>query len=352
MASGTSGYDGSRMWLDLIKRVKQEGEYTRPRGLHCLELRNVTVVIKSPFNAVPVNTSRRLKLAIGATEHVQLVAGISSVTQLDAASGGNFSKFADNGRLLGAYGPKAYLPLRAAVKSLADDSDTRQAIVPIFGGPAVRGYHRLHARDVPCTISLGFMIRGDYLHMTTHMRSNDLWLGYPYDVFQFTRLQIALAWVLGVEPGEYVHQVDSLHLYLSDREKFEAVHYVPDSEEQPLPLAAPGRHETGPFDWETSQHRFEELRRVAIGVVRGEVVPHRRWPGVFRIPTAWYRDLIAPVGSSEFFCPRCRYYLPITSPDYPAGISPRFCNSCVNGGHNRGKLTLADHVDGWGDRDV
>ena len=45
------------------------------------------------------------------------------------------------------------------------------------------------------------------------MRSNDVWLGAAYDFFQFTRLQIAMAWVLGVAPGTYAHHVGSLHIY-------------------------------------------------------------------------------------------------------------------------------------------
>ena len=45
------------------------------------------------------------------------------------------------------------------------------------------------------------------------MRSNDVWLGAAYDFFQFTRVQIAMASVLGIEPGKYVHHVGSLHIY-------------------------------------------------------------------------------------------------------------------------------------------
>jgi hypothetical protein len=49
--------------------------------------------------------------------------------------------------------------------------------------------------------------------MSVYMRSNDVWLGAAYDFFQFTRVQIAMASVLGIEPGKYVHHVGSLHIY-------------------------------------------------------------------------------------------------------------------------------------------
>jgi thymidylate synthase len=45
------------------------------------------------------------------------------------------------------------------------------------------------------------------------MRSNDVWLGAAYDFFQFTQVQIALASVLGIEPGKYAHHAGSLHIY-------------------------------------------------------------------------------------------------------------------------------------------
>ncbi len=49
--------------------------------------------------------------------------------------------------------------------------------------------------------------------MHTTMRSQDLWLGFPYDIFTATLIQELLAGWLEVGVGEYHHHVDSLHLY-------------------------------------------------------------------------------------------------------------------------------------------
>lgn len=68
-------------------------------------------------------------------------------------------------------------------------------------------------RDVPCTLSYRFFLREGQLHMHTTMRSQDLWLGFPYDIFTPTLIQELLAGWLGVSVGEYHHHVDSLHLY-------------------------------------------------------------------------------------------------------------------------------------------
>ena len=49
--------------------------------------------------------------------------------------------------------------------------------------------------------------------MITTMRSNDVYLGLPHDVFFFTMLQELVARRLDVELGLYRHIVGSLHLY-------------------------------------------------------------------------------------------------------------------------------------------
>jgi len=45
------------------------------------------------------------------------------------------------------------------------------------------------------------------------MRSNDLFLGTPYNFIQFTTLQEVMAGWLGLDLGSYCHLSDSLHVY-------------------------------------------------------------------------------------------------------------------------------------------
>ena len=52
--------------------------------------------------------------------------------------------------------------------------------------------------------------------MHTSMRSQDLWLGFPHDLFAATVLLEMVAGWVGAEAGEYHHHVDSLHLYADD----------------------------------------------------------------------------------------------------------------------------------------
>lgn len=57
------------------------------------------------------------------------------------------------------------------------------------------------------------MLRHDQLHMFTNMRSNDVFVGLPHDLFCFTMLQELVARSLSVEVGTYKVAIGSLHLY-------------------------------------------------------------------------------------------------------------------------------------------
>lgn len=90
---------------------------------------------------------------------------------------------------------------------LKENPNSRQAVIHI------KTADDKPSKDVNCTVCLQFFIRDGKLYLTTYMRSNDLWMGFPYDVFQFTSMQIMLAMQLGVEVGTYTHIAGSLHLY-------------------------------------------------------------------------------------------------------------------------------------------
>lgn len=71
----------------------------------------------------------------------------------------------------------------------------------------------IETKDEPCTMFLQFMIRDGKLDCTAVMRSNDIWLGFPYDVAFFTELQKYIARELEVQYGTYTHFAVSMHLY-------------------------------------------------------------------------------------------------------------------------------------------
>ena len=75
---------------------------------------------------------------------------------------------------------------------------------------------RFETKDEIRAIALVFELRGGKLDCTGIMRSDDVWLGTPYDVVFFTELQKHIANELGVGYGKYTHFTVSLHAYGKD----------------------------------------------------------------------------------------------------------------------------------------
>lgn len=103
--------------------------------------------------------------------------------------------------------------LNEAYEDLQSNPTSRRCVVSLWETMDLwRGQHG--SKDVPCTLNLQFLLREGMLHLIVTMRSNDVWLGMPYDIFCFTMIQRLMAEALGVGYGKYIHQVGSLHRYV------------------------------------------------------------------------------------------------------------------------------------------
>ena len=202
--------DGVNGYVDLVKHVLENGKEVAPRGMKTREIEDAVIRIDNVFNTLPLEVGRGTVPGIGAVEACQLLAGVT-VPDLVISIGPQFANYAeDNGLFHGAYGPRTAGQYDILIERLQQDPDTRQAVVTIWNPQLDL---QAQKRDYPCTILHQFRIRDNKLNMSVYMRSNDVWLGAAYDFFQFTRVQIAMASVLGIEPGKYTHHVGSLHIY-------------------------------------------------------------------------------------------------------------------------------------------
>ena len=77
-------------------------------------------------------------------------------------------------------------------------------------------------RDIPCTLSLQWILRDRVLHCVVAMRSSDVWLGIPYDVVAFSCMSAAVAITLGPylvdRLGCLTIVAGSQHLYALDHD--------------------------------------------------------------------------------------------------------------------------------------
>lgn len=203
----------------LVRRAAL-GEKTSPRGIDTREITNVQFKVEYPNHIIRMK-NRNVKYEIGALEACSLV-GQFNVPEEFTSRVKKFAFFARHGVQWGSYGPRIAGDLGQVVDLLINDPASRQAVLTIFDSS--RDINRGEP-DIPCTIAVQFLFRNGALHMRTMMRSNDVWLGLPYDSIQFFALQSAVACALNVPIGEYYHNVGSLHLYEVDREKAMNVEY-------------------------------------------------------------------------------------------------------------------------------
>lgn len=129
-----------------------------------------------------------------------------------------YAKEADRGVVFGGYGPRLFdwqgtNQVANVISLLKRHPASRRAVVQIFD----RGDIPSKQKNIPCTCLFHFIVRNQKVHMITYMRSNDVYIGLPHDVFAFTMLQEIVARSLGLELGTYKHTAGSLHLYEENR---------------------------------------------------------------------------------------------------------------------------------------
>lgn len=202
MITGASGY------ARVLDHVLRHGRPREVRGLATREAGFLAVRIHDVTASLPLGIGRGVSRAVAAVEALQLIGAFSSPELLPPA----FDRFKeDDGRFWGAYGERVGDQVAAALAKLVADPGTRQAVITLWDP---RLDNQPGKRDYPCTVMLTFELN-EYgvLRLTTVMRSQDVWLGAPYDWFQFTQLQQTAASALGLRVGDYTHVTLSTHLY-------------------------------------------------------------------------------------------------------------------------------------------
>lgn len=224
----------------LIEALMNEGKEVSPRGMLTKEISPVGFTINNPRKRVIPNKVRNLNFGFMNAELLWILRGSNGVDEIGHYNKQWFNFSDDNKTLNGAYGQRIFKwdglfdvfdtswtdedgnphsdfniehividQFDYAYRQLVMDKDTRQATIVLFN--PVQDIRE--TKDKPCTNLLRFTIRENKLNMTVFMRSNDIILGTPYDIYNFTMLQEIMAGKLDIEVGKYTHIVDSLHIY-------------------------------------------------------------------------------------------------------------------------------------------
>jgi thymidylate synthase len=193
-------------WRKILYELLLSGKESSPRGSRTREILNVTLEVDNALANVLVNPVRNLNYRFMIAEWLWIQAGLNDLNLL-AAYNSNMKQFSDDGVILsGAYGPRL-MPQIPYILDCLSKPDSRQAVATIWiPSPS-------NSKDIPCTISMQWLLREGVLHCTVNMRSSDVWLGLPYDFFTFSQLTNYVANLISAKVGSITMNLASSHIY-------------------------------------------------------------------------------------------------------------------------------------------
>lgn len=222
-----------------IKAVLGRGEAVSPTKGPNRELRGVTLQLTNPLARLSRSESRgKVFSALG--ELLWYLSG-SNATDHISHYISEYARYDEAGTIFGGYGPRlrgGTDQLATVIALLRARPPTRRAVIQFFDRADILQPHE----DVPCTCTLQFLSREAGLDLIVNMRSNDVFIGLPHDVFCFSMIQELVARSVGVELGQYIHIVGSLHLYdakVADARRFLDEGYHTTQAMPPMPSIDP-----------------------------------------------------------------------------------------------------------------
>lgn len=203
--------EANLVWQRKVEECLTHPDYVaKPRGMEVREV--LSGHYEVPMPAYLDLNARKINVPFMFAEAAWIISGSNRLEDITPYMK-VYANFSDDGVFLrGAYGPKVVDQLGYVVDAIEKDNDTRQAIINIWRErPGV-------SKDIPCTLSMQFIMRDGILNMITTMRSQDIVLGFTYDVFTFSMVAKAVQLLLkerGIECdlGYLFLNVGSMHIY-------------------------------------------------------------------------------------------------------------------------------------------
>lgn len=166
---------------------------------------------------------RRVNLSGAVARFVWMMAANDRLKDIEFYWGNLVTPFSDDGTLiLGSdYGHRMLNPrpginqISSIINRLQCDPSTRRAAISIYQPEdAVR-----ESSDIPCAFGIFFHIRNGALYCSVLMRSNNLYILLPYNMFEFSLLTEVIATELGLPLGSLSYSAISMHVFSDNYEQ-------------------------------------------------------------------------------------------------------------------------------------
>ena len=223
MAQFIAGKTANEVWKKAADLLLNQKSALNSRTGEVYELMHTFISIEEPPQKWVYNRIPSISVGYALAELVWIMNGEDRSDVINAWNPA-LTKFSGKSVFYhGAYGKRIrshfkFDQLEKAYQALLYVPESRQVVIQIYDTkvdfPVENGQPR--DEDIPCNICSMLKIRDGKLEWSQIMRSNDLFLGLPYNFVQFISLQEILAGWLHIDVGSYNHYSDSLHLYHHD----------------------------------------------------------------------------------------------------------------------------------------
>jgi thymidylate synthase len=227
----TAPGDVNRVWCDALSTVLHQGKHVPSRIAMTKEL-NPAILPVTPGRRLVTAFGRPVNPAFSLAEVVWILTGREDVEMLKWYNS-RIGDYSDDGETFNApYGYRIRSQfdgqdqLADMIQQLKDNPESRQAVLNVWYPPKDRTFAqegfdheagpfitKRETKDRACNLVGHALIREGRLNWLQVMRSNDIMWGTPNNFMQWMHIQEFVARMVGVEPGEYTHVADSLHLY-------------------------------------------------------------------------------------------------------------------------------------------
>jgi thymidylate synthase len=218
------------VWMEISRQFTEaaDSKVQPSRVCSTREMLHVGISIQNPLQRWIVGRRPALNPAFAIAEVVWILMGRNDSAFLTYWNRQLPNYAGDGATFYGAYGERLRSrfkvdQLHAAFDTLRSNPASRQVVLEIWDPttdlPSPDGEAR--SEDIPCNIVSLLKVRDGRLEWMQIMRSNDLFLGLPHNIVQFTTLQEVVAGWLDIGVGSYNHISDSLHVYERDIEKLQ-----------------------------------------------------------------------------------------------------------------------------------
>ena len=202
----------TNLFKQVYAALDKDGEIVKSRIGNTKHFTDMTLILTNPMANVCLDKTRNLSLKYMLGEIAWYMSGSNKLEDI-----GKYAKMwynlSDDGETVNsAYGYRifekfGFNQLDYCIEKLKANPYDRQCVIHI------KEASNKPTKDTPCTCLLQFTCFKNKLNLHVYMRSNDIWLGLPYDIAFFTCVQQYVAYKTGISLGYYYHTVGDLHLY-------------------------------------------------------------------------------------------------------------------------------------------